>query len=186
VTPRARAAVALATLGLLSITAIAYADVEFGTFDVPTMFFIDKSDDRNRVDYGIRLDAQCHPVGGNPVVVYWREFENGRRGRATHGLNIFEGPVYGVGSSRVVETHDGGATLDVTIRAISSRRLRVHTQAGSGSCDAWVTTAISGIDARLDRVHLTLGDGPGSLRFVDIYGSVLGAEPRAVTEHVVR
>lgn len=176
----------LVVLGVLSVAAIAYADVAFGANDVPTMFFIDKSDDSNRVDYGIRLDAACQPTSSNPVVVYWRVFENGTRGRSTHGLNIFEGPVYGVGSSRILESHQGGATLDVTIRAISSRRLRVHVEASNGSCDAWVTTAIDGVDARLDRVHLTLGDGPGSLRFVDIYGTTLGDAPRAVTEHVVR
>ena len=37
--------------------------VSFGPNDVPTVFFINKSDDHNRVDYGIRLNEHCAPTG---------------------------------------------------------------------------------------------------------------------------
>jgi hypothetical protein len=49
--------------------------VRFGANDLPTLFFIAKSDDRNRVDYGMRLDSRCAPYGDEPVFPYWREFE---------------------------------------------------------------------------------------------------------------
>jgi hypothetical protein len=50
-------------------------DPSFDANDIETLFFIAKSDDRNRVDYGMRLDKHCAPVGEAPVFPYWREFE---------------------------------------------------------------------------------------------------------------
>jgi hypothetical protein len=171
-------------LGVLGVAAIAHADVAFERHDVATIFFIDKSDDHNRVDYGIHLDTSCHPASGAPMVVYWREFENGSEGRVTHGLNMFEGPVYGVGTQRVTETRDDGMTMAVDIRALSSRHLQIHTARAPHGCTARASTTINGIDAYLDHVHLTLGDSAGSLRFADIYGTaVVGGAP--VHEHVV-
>jgi hypothetical protein len=170
--------------GILVLASIAYANVDFTAADVPTIFYVSKSDDRNRVDYGIRLDARCLPTSGSPMVVYWREFERGSGGRVTHGLNIFEGPVYGVGSQTITERRADGATLDVTVRALSSRRLTVRTgPATGGGCTATATTTIGGVRAVLDHVHLTLGDGAGSLRHADIRGTAVGGGP--VTERVV-
>lgn len=174
-------ALALVALGIASV---AHADVQFERHDVPTIFFIDKSDDHNRVDYGIHLDTSCHPASGSPMEVYWREFENGAAGRVTHGLNMFEGPVYGVGSQRVAETRDDGMTMVVDIRALSSRHLQIHTARVPHGCSARATTTINGTNAYLDHVHLTLGDSAGSLRFADIYGTAVDGGA-AVHEHIV-
>ncbi len=175
----------LVVLAISSLAASALANVDFSGSDVPTVFFISKSDDRNRVDYGIRLDAACLPTSGSPMVVYWREFEGGRDGLVTHGLNIFEGPVYGVGTQRVTETRPDGVTLRIDIRALSSRRIEIRTAPGATRCAAQALLDIGGVRAVLDHVHLTLGDSPGSLRYADIYGHAV-ATGAAVTEHVVR
>lgn len=174
-----------ATLAIIGVGSVVRADVDFDVSDVPTMFFIDKSDDRNRVDYGIRLDETCRPTNDSPVLVYWREFEQGRNGRVTHGLNIFEGPVYGVGSQRVTERRDDGASLTIDIRALSSRRIDIVTghDTTPGRCTARAIANVGGVRAYLERVHLTLGDSPGSLRYGDIYGSAVDGG-RAVTERV--
>ena len=50
-------------------------DTDFGPNDLQTVFYISKSDDKNRVDYGMRLDSHCAPFGQDPVFPYWREFE---------------------------------------------------------------------------------------------------------------
>lgn len=176
----------LLVLALLSLAGAALADVSFGPHDVATVFFISKSDDRNRVDYGIHLDASCLPASGSPMVVYWREFEDGRDGRVTHGLNLFEGPVYGVGTQRVTETRADGVTMQIDIRALSSRRLEVRTgPEGDLGCRAEAILAIGGVRAVLEHVHLTLGDSPGSLRSADIVGHAVDGG-RRVVEHVVR
>jgi hypothetical protein len=92
--------------------------------------------------------------------------------------------VYGVGSQRVGETRPDGVTMDIEIRALSSRHVQVRTERSGTGCAARAITTIGGTSAALDHVHLTLGDGPGSLRFADIFGTAVdGGSP--VTEHVV-
>jgi len=41
----------------------AHADPHFGPHDVATVFYVSKSENRNRVDYGLHLDADCHAQG---------------------------------------------------------------------------------------------------------------------------
>jgi hypothetical protein len=60
-----------------------------------TLFFISKSDDENRVDYGMRLDSKCAPYGDESVFPYWREFEplppvrtSGRARRASASMRV--------------------------------------------------------------------------------------------------
>ena len=76
-------------------------DPDFGPNDVATVFFFSKSDDRNRVDYGLRLDATCMPVGEEPLFPYWREFESEPPGLKTHSLKFFEYAGYGVSEQRI-------------------------------------------------------------------------------------
>src|SRR5450432_4841953 len=75
--------------------------MQFGAHDIETVFFISKSDDRNRVDYGIRLNDHCAPVNDEAVFPYWREFENSPPVR-THSLGIFEYVPYGFSEQRLV------------------------------------------------------------------------------------
>jgi hypothetical protein len=181
----ARRVMAGSMLGaVLAIAATALADVHFGPHDVPTVFFVSKSDDANRVDYGIRLDPRCRPASTSPMAVYWREFEGGRQGRVTHGLNLLEVHAYDVADQRILTQGEDGATLSLTIRALRARAITVHTRPGpAGRCLAEAHTTIGHVDAILHHVHLTL-DGPGQVRHADLFGTTAGG--REVTERVLR
>jgi hypothetical protein len=177
-------ALSLAAVGALLGAGVALADVSFGPHDVPTVFFVSKSDDDNRVDYGIRLDARCHPASASPMAVYWREFEDGRQGRVTHGLNLLEVPAYDAADQRVVERRDAGATLSLTIRALRARAITILTRPGATRrCQAEARMHIGGLEATLHHVHLTLG-GPGVVQHADVFGAT--ADGREVTERVRR
>jgi hypothetical protein len=71
-------AAAFLTVALLMASRRATADdiVQFAPPDVRSVFFIAKSQNRNQVHYGIRLDRECNPIGTRPVFAYWRMFEN--------------------------------------------------------------------------------------------------------------
>jgi hypothetical protein len=176
-----RTSLFLVTCAIAStIAAAASAQVAFAPSDVATVFFISKSDDRNRVDYGIRLDRECRPRPADAMVVYWREFEGASGGRVTHGLNVFEGPVYGVAS----EDRSQGAALVVEIRALRARPISVRAQRGpSGECTAEATASISGVPARLHHIHVTLGSRPGSVAWIEIVGDALEGG-RALSEWI--
>jgi hypothetical protein len=157
------ALLAIALVGVFSVEA--RADVSFGPHDVPTIFFVSKSDDRNRVDYGIRLNARCMPEGDRPIVVYWRTFEGGLEGRATHGLNFVEQLAYGVDVADL-----GQGVLRLRVRALP-RTIIVSTSRRGSECAASATTSIDGAEAELERVHLTLA-GPGRAQHADLFGRV--------------
>lgn len=145
------------------------ADMDFGANDIATVFFVDKSDDRNRVDYGLRLNAQCEPANNDPLFMYWREFEAGRNGRVTHGLNLLEGPVYGAARQNMVERGANFFVLEVELRSIPGRTIRIRVDENHGRCVAVARTRISGVETQLRSAHVTLA-GPGNVRYVDLIG----------------
>src|SRR5256885_5089221 len=76
------------------ISTTASADSRFGPHDVRTIFEIGKNLDRNVVQYGIRLDKDCVPVGDEPIYAYWRQFE--KSPDATEDLNFLDKQGYGI------------------------------------------------------------------------------------------
>src|SRR5579862_229788 len=86
----------------LAVPFVAQADSNrFGPTDVQTLFVIGKNLDRNEVQYGIRLDKDCVPVGKEPLYAYWRQFEKGPN--VTEDLNFLDRTVYGIGGQWVTE-----------------------------------------------------------------------------------
>jgi len=135
--------------------AAARADPDFGAHDVRTVFFISKSDDRNRVDYGVRLDARCQPVGDAPVYAYWHRFEPGQ---PTYGdLNAMDRRVYGVRRQRVHDGNEGGTWIEIRLAAVTDERILILVRRRAGRCDASAQIQVRGRDAVLDHVHVQLG-----------------------------
>jgi hypothetical protein len=123
-------------LGVVFALAAASAragDPAFGPNDVPTVFFFSKSDDHNRVDYGLRLDDACMPVGAEPLFPYWREFDDGGNGKRTHSLKFFEYAGYGV-SDQQIKKAGGKANIKVQLKALP-REINITTEKGAdGKC----------------------------------------------------
>lgn len=154
----------------------AVSDPKFGPSDIQTLFFINKSDDKNRVDYGLRLDANCQPVGDDPVFPYWREFENAPPEK-THSLKFFEYAGYGVVGVRTAKT-ETGADITLKLKPLA-RELVVSTGKGpDGKCKAVVRTIIANVQgAELKSAYIKLKFG-WTVDYVDIFGKhpVTGAD----------
>jgi hypothetical protein len=168
-TPRARVALALvAVASLLAATAWA-AFPRFGANDVRTLFFISKSDDKNRVDYGIRLDAECRATGSDAVFAYWREFEPPPPVR-THALSFMDRLAYGISAQGPIKSSGKGGEHYLRLKRYP-RDIRISTQKGSGGCEAVVRTTIAGVpSARLASIFAKLS-GPLSVAYIDIAGT---------------
>jgi len=148
---------ALAALPLLFPGSAFGDEPEFGPQDIPTVFFIDKSDDHNRVDYGMRLDAACSPAAESPVFPYWREFENAPPVR-THGLKWVEFFAYGVAEQRVLRRKPSGGQVTMRLRPLARDIFITSWRDLEGRCRAAVYTRIANISgAELLSVHVTLG-----------------------------
>jgi Domain of unknown function (DUF4833) len=144
-------------------------EVPMGPNDVPTVFFISKSDDHNRVDYGIRLDASCAPINDAAVFPYWREFEKAPPVR-THAIGALEVPAYGIAEQRLVQKAPDGAVYTVKLRALP-RVITLTTSRGpDGKCVAVARTLVGGRHAVLLSAYVKLG-GAFSIEYVDLHGT---------------
>jgi hypothetical protein len=156
----------------------------FGANDLETIFFIAKSDDKNRVDYGMRLDTHCSPFGQEPVFPYWREFEPPPPVR-TKPMGAFAKLGYGIAIQKVLERSGVGGEHAIRLRQVD-RTIYITTSRGTnGRCSALVRTKIAGVDyAELVSIFVKLS-GPLSVSYIDIKGKDL-ATGRAIEERLRR
>ncbi len=122
--------------------------------DMRSVFFVAKSENKNQVHYGIRLDEGCGPVGGAPVYAYWRMLEHGPF--ATEPLLAREIRAYGIVEETVLERDAVGARTRVTLQALKSRPLVVESSGEGGRCAARATLPIAGVEATLTSVFVQL------------------------------
>lgn len=145
------------------------ADPAFGPNDVATAFFVSKSDDRNRVDYGVRLDADCAPSGEAPVFPYWREFENSPPVR-THSLGWIEYLGYGISEQRITRPEGGGAEIAIRLKAVARDLVIAIKKGADGKCQATVRCTLAGISgAQLSSAHIKLRRAL-SVEYIELFG----------------
>jgi hypothetical protein len=175
----------LVGFALLGVPSSARAgEPSFGANDLETLFFIAKSDDKNRVDYGMRLDKRCTPYGDEPVFPYWREFEPPPPVR-TKPMSAFSKMGYGISTQKVLKRSATGGELSMRLKQVD-RTIFISTKKGAnGRCSALVRMKISGVDyAELLSVYVKLS-GPLSVSYVDVKGKDLKTG-RALTERLER
>jgi hypothetical protein len=163
----------LAAVALATLTRSAVADEpRFGANDLETLFFISKSDDRNRVDYGMRLDGHCAPYGDEPVFPYWREFEPPPPVR-TKPMSAFSKMGYGISTQRVLRRTAAGGETVIQLKQVG-RTIFITTRRGAnGRCTALVRTKIANVPhAELLSIFVKLS-GPLSVSYIDIKGKNL-------------
>jgi len=141
----------------------------FGPFDVQTVFYIEKSDGKDRVDYGMRLDRHCAPAGDSVVFPYWREFEHPPPVRS-HPLKAIQYLAYGFSEQRLVERGARGGKYLVQLKQVDRPILIVTGLGADARCVATAYTKIRGVEgARLDRIFVKVS-GFASADYVDVHG----------------
>ncbi|HNN93214.1 MAG TPA: DUF4833 domain-containing protein [Pseudomonadota bacterium] len=142
----------------------------FGPHDVQTVFFIDKTDDHNRVDYALRLDAECVPQGKEPLFPYWRVFENAPPVR-TLNLGWWEYVAYGLSEQKIVTRSPGSVLLRVQLKQFA-RPIDVLVRRGEdGLCTTQAKTTIASQEGiEFISVHVTLSKVIKKVLFVDVFG----------------
>lgn len=123
-------------------------------FDVP-LFTISKSENRNQVQYVVRVDEHCAPLTDAPVWAYWRMMELGPT--KTAPLLGREQPAYGMAAQWMLERGAEGGKIRVVLRALPSRPIEIQTgRSATGTCMATSTVLISGGLAHLFGVYAKL------------------------------
>ncbi len=172
----------VACASLATPTSAQAGEPSFGANDIATTFFIAKSDDRNRVDYGMRLDTSCAPVGQEPVFPYWREFEPPAPVR-TKPMSAFSKLGYGISMQKVLKRSGVSSEHAIKLKQVD-RFVYITTSKGAdGRCSALVRTKIAGVAyAQLASIFVKLS-GPLSVAYVDLKGKDL-ATGRALEERI--
>jgi hypothetical protein len=142
----------------------------FGPFDVQTVFYIAKSNDKDRVDYGMRLDEHCAPVGDDAVFPYWRILRLGAPVRS-HPLKFLQYVAYGIAKQHALKNEAGGAKYALRLKQVDREMLIVSKRDQNSHCVATAYTKIQNIDgARLDYIFAKVA-GPMSVDYVDVHGT---------------
>ncbi len=139
---------------LVCVAFVAMNTSAAGDRAIESVFFVAKTENRNQVHYGVRVDDACVPLGEAPVFAEWRMFEEGPNARAP--MLSREQRLYGLGTQTVIRRADGGAVV-TTLRAVSSRPITVETSRDRrGVCVAKAVTRIDGAAATLSSVFVVL------------------------------
>ena len=146
---------ALLLVVLTSVSAPARAETTAqGGISVP-IFSIAKSENKNQVQYVVRLDNRCAPLGPAPVSAYWRMLEKGPT--LTAPILSREVRAYGLASQAVLAIDGTGGKVQAVLKALPGRPLTIVTSRGSdGACHALATASIAGAAAHLFNVYVHL------------------------------
>jgi hypothetical protein len=166
--PLSTCLVSIAALGLVMPLAAARGpDSDLRDLhSVRSVFFIAKSENKNQVHYGIRLDETCAPVGDAPVFVYWRMLERGPF--ETEPLLAREAPAYGFVQTTVLRDRRGGRVM-VTLNALPKRPIAIESAPAGAACAATAKTTISGTPAFLTSVYVQLR-WPLGVEYIMLWG----------------
>jgi hypothetical protein len=148
-------AAAFLTVALLMASRRASQDdiVQFGPADVKSVFYIAKSQNRNQVHYGIRLDRECSPIGKRPLFAYWKMFE---KNGDLEPLLATEAPAYGLDDSQEIVNTTDASRIRARLRAFRDRPVLVTVTRQGDQCVAEASTTIAGANAKLDSMYVKL------------------------------
>lgn len=160
-------------LALLAMTApvAAGGEARFRANDIRTLFAIGKNTNRNEVQYGIRLDSECVPVGNEPVYAYWRDYEKGPD--VTDDLSMLDRSVYGIRSQKVLARAPGESKILMSLKATPDRGVAVFVRKRDGKCMSESIATINGGAATLERVFVHVA-GFMSVDWIELRGQLNG------------
>lgn len=119
--------------------------------EIPSAFFVAKSQNKNQVHYGVRVDDNtCTPAGNAPVWPYWKMFEKGPN--ITEAITSGEEKYFGIERQEVE-----GPTVRIILRGLPSRPVVIQTwRDANGACLSSSSMTISGSLHRLYSVYVAL------------------------------
>jgi hypothetical protein len=140
-------------LGALALSSAASAAAP--PSELPSVFFISKSENKNQVHYAVAIDQSCVPAGAAPVRPYWRLLEKGPA--FTAPLLAREQGAYGLASQSVERRWESGGRISLVLEALPQRQLTIITgKDAAGACTASAYTVIENQPARLYAIHVVL------------------------------
>lgn len=158
----------LACLLPLRRSAAAADTVAFGPNDVRSLFYVAKSENQNQVHYGLRVDADCRPVGKSPVFAYWRRLRKGVR--YDEPLLSPGTRLYGASDDQKVSVAKTGGQVKMYVKALKRLPISVAVDKSNGTCKSSSLVTLKGDAAQLSYAYLQLGRLGLTVKYVDVIG----------------
>jgi hypothetical protein len=162
-----------------TLTSDAQADIRFGPQDIATVFFVTKSIDRNRVDYGIHLTDHCAPVNDDAVFLYWRDADSTP---VIHALGIFDYIPYGLAEQRLVHRTLTGGEQFMRLKQLNRPVLVTTKKEPDGRRSAVAHMRIANVEGAILTSIYAKVSGAVSVAYIDIHGK----DPRSGVDLVER
>ena len=135
--------------------------------DPKSVFLVAKSENKNQVHYGVKLDDACNVVDNRPLYGYWRMLEN--KGEIEPILSR-EVRAYGIDPAQRVEKSGDVTTIYARMNAVPDRVLRVTVTRAAGKCEARAAMSIAGAEANLRLIYIRLS-WPFGVDYILLRGS---------------
>ena len=142
------------------------------------LFFIERSKNRNLVQYDVRLTGNRDLPDSNPVTAYWI-LQDGRREKLS---SVEEELAYGIASQEKIEKNK----FRIHLVAFKNREIIVEKIKGSFKA----VVSINGKESILQKVYVGSKEGPAGkpqVFYVDLFGRVirtnLPARERIISGH---
>lgn len=143
--------------------------IAFTPHDVETVFFVTKSSDRNRVDYGIHLSEHCAPINDSAMFPYWREFEASPPVR-THSLGFLDYIPFGFSEQRLVHRSRMGGDQFMRLKQLPRPMVVTSKMELDGYCSAVARMRIASAEgAILTSIYAKLASAI-TVEYIDIHG----------------
>ncbi len=151
-------------MSILLISSLAFSSIPAVSFDkTGHLFFVERSKNRNLVQYDVRLTENDDILDSNPVAVYWI-LENGRQ----RDLNLIQKRyAYGIESYEKLERNK----FRVVLVAIKDRKIIVEKAESSFRA----IIPINGTPSILERVYVESRErliGLPRVLYIDLFGRV--------------
>jgi hypothetical protein len=154
--------------------------------EVP-LFAIQRSKNKNEVQYRLHVDDTCRIVSAEPVSAFWRLLQDSPE--KTEPLTDVEHMVYGAAHQHVAENWVSFALRPLEhFRPLEQRRVKATAiyDPDTATCAPIVQTEIQAQRAALERIYVQAderGVHPKVLH-IDVFGKSLDASPKAVMERI--
>lgn len=128
------------------------------------LFFIERSKNRNLVQYDVRLTGNRDLPDSNPVTAYWI-LQDGRREKLN---SVEEELAYGIASQEKIEKNK----FKIHLVAFKNREIIVEKIKGSFKA----VVSINGKESILQKVYVGSKEGPAGkpqVHYVDLFGRVI-------------
>ena len=122
---------------------------------VHAIFRIDKSENRNQVYYGARVDEACRPQGTSPVYAYWHMRERGPN--VTEHLLEHEQQAYGIEAQQVLTRARHGGSVRVRLNAWPDRPITLELFPAANGCAARALLDIAHKPSVLQSIYIDIG-----------------------------